>query len=135
MLEIDRFRKVRRQGEETVVGDVVHPLDDFRDARRRARRLRPPCGTELTAACFSAPEKRFVTVTVCGSTGRLATREPIVEERIALDVEMQRRIVLHGVADLDQPVGQPVTQAVAIEHRHHDVDVGLELDQPLARYR
>src|SRR5437762_5241325 len=32
MLDIDGFRQVRRQGDETVVGDMVHPFDDLGNA-------------------------------------------------------------------------------------------------------
>jgi hypothetical protein len=34
---------------------------------------------------------------------------------------------------LDQAIGEPVAQTVLLEHGHDDVDVGLELDQALAR--
>ena len=42
-------------------------------------------------------------------------------------------LVADRVAYLDQAIGQPVAEPVAIERRHRDVDVGLELQQPLAR--
>ena len=41
--------------------------------------------------------------------------------------------ILDRVADFDEAIGEPVAQAVLVEHRHGDVDVGLELDQALAR--
>ena len=37
------------------------------------------------------------------------------------------------IADLDEAIGEPVAEAVLVEHRHRDVDVRLELEQPLAR--
>ena len=37
VLDVDGFRKIGRQSDEAVVGDVVHPLDDFRDGAARAR--------------------------------------------------------------------------------------------------
>ena len=59
--------------------------------------------------------------------------QAIVQEWIVLHVEVQLGFVFHGVADCHQPVGQPIAQAIALQHRHHDVDIGLELDQTLAR--
>ena len=60
--------------------------------------------------------------------------QPIVQERDRVFTSnVQRHVVLDGVADRHQPVRQPVAQAVAVEQRHHHVDIGLELDQPFAR--
>ncbi len=59
--------------------------------------------------------------------------QAIVQERIVLHIEVQFGFVLHRVADGHQPVGQPIAQAIALKHRHRHIDIGLELDKPLAR--
>ncbi len=65
--------------------------------------------------------------------GQIGDAQAIVEERIVLHIEVQLGIVLHRVADGDQTVGQPIAQPIAFQHRHRNIDIGLELDQPLAR--
>ena len=64
--------------------------------------------------------------------GKIRHAQTLVEERIVLDVDSQGQVVLQRVADLDQPIRQPISQTVSIEHGHGDIHVGLVLDQPLA---
>src|SRR5438046_1881062 len=59
--------------------------------------------------------------------------EPVVHERVVLHVDTERDLVRYRVADLDQAIGQPVPEATALEHGHDDVEVRLELDEPLPR--
>ncbi len=65
--------------------------------------------------------------------GKVRYLKPVVEERIARDVDPQRNLVDHAVADLDEAIRKPVAEAVLVEHGHRDIDVRLELEQPLAR--
>ena len=65
--------------------------------------------------------------------GKIRHAKAFIEERIALNIKMHREVVLDGVANRHQPVRKPVSQTVAVEQRHHHIDVGFELDQPLAR--
>ncbi len=64
--------------------------------------------------------------------GKVRDLEPVVEERIARDVDPQRNLVDDAIADLDETIRKPVAEAVLVEHGHRDVDVRLELQQPLA---
>ena len=64
--------------------------------------------------------------------GKVRDLQPVVEERIARDVDPQRNLVDDAIADLDEAIGKPVAEAVLVEHGHRDVDVRLELEQPLA---
>ena len=45
VLDVDGFGKIGGEGQEAVLGDVVQPLDDFRNAAARARPFRQACGT------------------------------------------------------------------------------------------
>ena len=66
---------------------------------------------------------------------QICNSQAIIEKGIVLDIDANRNVVLDCIADLYQPVRQPVAQAVVIEHRHDDVNVGFELDQALSRIR
>ena len=77
----------------------------------------------------------FFTLTVCVSAGRFATRRRSSRNGSCLTSMLQLEVVLHLIADLDDAVGEPVAEAVLVEHRHGDVHVRLELDQALLRDR
>ena len=132
VLDVDRLRQVGGQGDEAVVGDDVDPLDDFRNPTPRAGHL---------AGLAEQPDADFllfVGLRVLNGDGlrlhrQVAHLQAVVEEGVAFDVDARRRVVAHRIADLHQAVGEPVAQAVALQHRHHHVDVGLELDQALTR--
>ena len=132
VFDVDRFRQIGGQGDEAVVGHDVDPLDDFRNPPARAGHL---------ARLAEQPDAHFllfVGLRVLHGDGLRLHRQvghfqSVVEEGVAFRVDARRGVVLHRVADVHQAVGEPVAQAVALQHRHHHVDVGLELDQPLAR--
>ncbi len=132
VLEVDGFREVGRHAQHAVVGDVVQPLDDFRDAAPRARRF------------AGLLEERDRDVLLFAGDGvldgdllrlgrKIGDAQTLIEERILRDVDAQRLLVRHRVALRDKTIGKPVAEAVAVEHRHGDVHVRLELDQALAR--
>ena len=101
---------------------------------RRAPAASPGLRNSVIATCFSAPGKPIRHRDLLRLDRQVGDPQAIVEERIALrHRNAAAYVVLHRVADCHQPLGQPVAQAVAVEQRHHHVDVGLELDQPFAR--
>ena len=134
MLHIDRFRKIGRQREEAVVRDVVHPLDDFRNRAARAGQLRPACGTDvigdLLLGARDSDSSRSRSAARPADWRRAADRPGTGRSSTSKCSGMSS---FTRVADRHQPVRQPVAQPVAVQHRHHDIDVGLELDQPFAR--
>jgi hypothetical protein len=80
-----------------------------------------------------APETSFVTGHGLRLFGQVRDAQPLVEERIGGDRHAQRDDVTERVADIRQTIGEPVPKTVAIEHRHHHVDVRLVLDESLPR--
>src|SRR5262249_20179432 len=65
--------------------------------------------------------------------GKVRNTKPIIQERIALHIDANFQIVLKRVTDFHEPVRKPVPETSAVEHRHGNVDIRLELNQPLAR--
>src|SRR5581483_7910110 len=116
-----------RQGNEAAVGDVVHPLDDFGNAAARSgdfARLAEQRDRDLFLETgYPVLYRHFLRF-----HGEIGDAQAIVLERIVLHVDVQLEVVFHGVADSDQTVGQPIAEAVALQHGHRDVDVGFELD-------
>src|SRR5262249_49280681 len=64
---------------------------------------------------------------------KIRDAKPIIEERITIYIDANFEIVLKGITNLHKPVRKPIPEAIAIENRHGDIDIGLELNQPLAR--
>ena len=132
MLQVHRLGEVGGQRQRAVLGDVVQPLHDLRDAPARAGDL------------AGLPEQRDLDL-LLRARQRVRHRqglrllrqvlhaEPLVQERIALDVDADLEVVRQRVPDLDEAIGQPLPEAVPVEHGHRHVDVRLELDQALAR--
>ncbi len=132
VLHVDGLRQIGGQRDEAAVGDVVHPLDDFRNAAARAGNL-AGFAEQRDADLLLGARDAIRDRDLLRLDGKIGDAQAIVQERIVLHVDVQLEIVLHRVADRDQPIGQPIAQAVALQHRHRDVDIGLELDQALAR--
>ncbi len=132
VLHIDRLGKIGGQRQETIVRDVVHPLDDFRDRAACARHL-AGLAEKRDRHLLLAARKTIHGGHVLRFHRKIGDPQAIVQERIGLHVEVKRHFILDGVANRHQTIRQPIAQPVAIEQRHHDVDIGLELDQPLAR--
>ena len=99
---------------------------------RRAPATSPGFLNSAMPTCFSAPEIVIANRNLLRLFRQGRDAQAIVEERIAGGRDAQLHVIAHGVADFDQAVGQAVAQSVAVEQRHHHVDVGLELDQALA---
>ncbi len=93
VFHIDGFRKIRGKGDEAIVGDVVHPLDNFRDTAPRAGHLaRFPekrNGDLLLRARDSV--RRSYNLWIDGKVGHAQT---IVQERVHAHVKMQWYFVL-----------------------------------------
>ena len=128
LLDIDGVREIRGYGDETIVADVVHPLDHFRD--------RPPCASNL-AGLLEQFDADFLRLAVqvprdrARFHGERIDAQAIILKRILTNVEAQLDLVGHAVADSDHPISEPDSDVVVLQHGHGDVDVGLELAQPL----
>ena len=131
-LDIDRSGQVGGHGDEAVAGDVVHPLDHLGDGTPRAghlTRLLEQVDTYLGLLAAGRVGHR--------DRGRLGRQrahpQAGVLERIGARVDAQRQLARYGVGDLQQAVRQPLAEPVLVQGGHRHVDVGLELNQPLAR--
>src|SRR5215469_17283985 len=129
MLHVDGFRQIRGKCEEAVIRDIVHPLDDFRDGAARSSHLarfsKQRYGYLLLRARKPVDRRHILRL-----YRQITYPQPLVQEWIGLAVEMKSCLVLYGVTDGGQSVGQPVPNSVAVQKRHYDVDICLELDQP-----
>ena len=132
VLQVDRLGEVRGNRQHAVVGDVVQPLDDFGDRAPRAGHFAGlPEQRDLDV--LLAPDTGFFTLSVCGSAGRFATRSRSSRNGSRVTSMRSLKSSFDLIADLDDAIGEPVAEAVLVEHRHRDVHVRLELEQPLAR--
>ena len=130
LLHVDRTRQVGRHGQEPVAGDVVEPLHHLRDRAAGAlhlARLLEQLDADLLGGPVGAGDAHRLRL---DRDGRHA--QALVLKWVLAVVDPQRDIVVHLVADARQPVAQPLAEPVLLQHRHDDVDVGLELAQPLS---
>ena len=132
VFDVDRLRQIGRQREEPIVGDIVHPLDDFRNGATRPGHL-AWLSEESDRDLLLRAGEPILNGHALRLDGQIGHPQAIILEWVALEVEMNRRIVFYCFADFDQAVRQPIAQPVAIEQRHHHIHIGLVLDQPLAR--
>ena len=115
-----------------VIGHIVDPLDDFRNPPPRAGHL-ARLTEQLDAHFLVGLGQRIGRRDGLRLDRQVADLQTVVQEGVSFRVDARRGVVAHRVADVRQTVGEPVAQAVAVQYRHHHVDVGLELDQPLPR--
>ena len=132
MLQVDRLGQVGRNRRHAPAGDVVHPLDHFRNRAPRAGDFAGLLEQRDLHFLLRAG-RRVLDLERLRFDGKVRNAQPLVEERIALDVDAELEVVLHLIADLDDAIGEPVAEAVLVEHRHGDVHVRLELDEALLR--
>ena len=111
VLQIDRFRQIRGQRQHAIVRDVIQPLDHFGDAPAGSRHLAGLLEQRDLQLLFGArdriPHRERLRL-----LRKVGDAETIVEERIVLHVGAEREIVLDGISDLNEPIGQPVPEAV-----------------------
>jgi len=107
VLHIDRFRKIGRQRDEAVVGDVIHPLDDFRNAAARAGHL-ARLAEQRDRNLFLGARKPIGGREYLRFHREIRHLEAVVEKRICLRIEMHGQLVFDRIADFHQPVGQPI---------------------------
>ena len=135
VLEVDRLGQVGRDRHDAVARHVVHPLDDFRDRAARAGHFAGLAEERDLHFLLGAGRRiRHLDASAC-SVGRFATRSRSSRNGSCVTSMLQLQVVLHLIADLDDAVGEPVAETVLVEHRHGDVHVRLELDEPLLRDR
>src|SRR5580704_9334782 len=134
VLDVDRLGEIGGYGEEPVVGHIVHPLDDLRNGPPRSCSF-PGFAKERNPDFLLFPRNWIRHRNLLRFARQICYSQAIIEEGIAPDIDANGNLVLDCIADLYQPVRQPVAQAVVIEHRHDDVNVGFELDQALSRIR
>ncbi len=129
MLDIDGFRQVRRQGDETVVRHIVHPLDDLGDGATSTQLL-AGFPEQADRNLFRRAGNAVGDGKVLRFDRQVGYLQAFVQERVAAFREIHLLVVLDAIAQMHQPLRDPVAQATLFHHRHDDVDVGLELDQP-----
>ena len=127
LFDVDGVRKVGGHRDEPILGDVVRPLDHFRD--------RPPRAGDL-AGLLEQFDADFLRLAVqfpldrARFHGQRIHAQAIILERILRDIEAQVGVVRHAVADLHHAISEPDSEVVLLQRGHGDVDIGLELAQP-----
>ena len=128
---IDGFGEVGRHDNQPVVGDIVHILGDFGYGAARpphiARLLK-----ELYGHILALARHRICDAHRLRLHRQVLDLQPLVQERIRVAIDPQRQVVLHAVAYLHKPIGEPIAKPVAVQHGQRRVYVALELDEALA---
>ncbi len=114
VLEVDRFREVGGQGQHPVAGDVVRPFNDLGHGPAGARRL-ARLAEQNDVELFLLARDRIPHGERLRLGGKIGDLETIVQEWVVLHVDAERDLGRHRVADLDETIGQPVAEAIALE--------------------
>ena len=108
LLDVDRIGQVGGERQEAVLGDVVHPLHHLGngapragDGARRLEQFDADLGLPAVSACRHGLRRQRQGIDA----------QAFVLERILPGIDAQPVIDAHLIADLDQPLRQPSSQA------------------------
>ncbi len=131
---IDRIRQIGGQGDKPVVRDVVHPFDHFGNRPARSGHF-TRLAIERNRNVFFLARNRIFRRHILRLNGQITHLQPVVEKRVGFVVNAQRQVIRYRVPNRHQAIGQPIAEPIAVEQGHDHIDIGLELNEPLARVR